>query len=74
MSFSTIMRYVSYAAGAAATIIVTGGLAAPAWVIAALGVTATVGGNLAASHLDSVNVDAADKALAKADVTPVTKS
>lgn len=75
MSFSRIMKILSYVAGTATVVITslaTGGVAVPIWAAAIAGGVATVSGNLAASHLDSVNEAAAVAAQAKRE--DVTKS
>ena len=65
MSFSTVMKIVSYVAGAAVVTIATAGLGAPVWVTAVAASIATVSGNLASSHFDSVNIAAGQAALTK---------
>lgn len=54
---SHILTTIAYVAGSAVTIIVTGGIAVPAWLIPALTGVGVVAGHLATSPTDQKTVD-----------------
>lgn len=60
MNWNKFFTFLAYGAGAAATIIASGGLAVPGWVVAALAAVGTVSGKMAASHSTAINQTAVD--------------
>lgn len=56
---SRVLTTIAYVAGAAVTIIMTGGIAVPAWVVPALTGVGVVAGHLATSPSDQKVVDTA---------------
>lgn len=65
MNWGKMFTIIGYLAGAAATTIATGGIAAPAWVAVALTAVGVVSSQLSPSHVDSVNIQAATDAVVK---------
>ena len=60
MNWNKLFTFLAYGAGAAASIIATGGLAVPGWVLGVLAAVGTVSGKMAASHSASINQAAVD--------------
>ena len=60
MNWNKLFTFLAYGAGAAASIIATGGLSVPGWVIGVLSAVGAVSGKMAASHSTSINQAAVD--------------
>lgn len=60
MNWNKFLTYLAYGSMAAASIIATAGIAAPAWLIPVLGAVGTLSGKMAASHSTAINQAAVD--------------
>lgn len=60
MDLNKFLTFLAYGCGAAASIIATAGIAAPAWVTVALTSVGVISGKMAASHSTSINQKAID--------------
>jgi len=59
MNWNQFFTAIAYGAGIAVTVITTGGIAAPAWLIPTLTGVGVISGKMAASHSDAINASAA---------------
>lgn len=69
MDWNKLFTFLAYGSAAAATIIATAGIAAPAWLIPALGAVGALSGKMAASHSTAINQAAVDKSTSALDTS-----